>query len=44
MFANKINMFQEVLQFKHVFILCDNKHNTIKISGKVSPTFTWAHV
>ncbi len=36
-------MFQEVLQFKHVFILCDNKHNIMRISGKVSPLLTWAH-
>jgi hypothetical protein len=34
-------MFQEALQFKDVIILCYSKQNTIKISGKVPPLFSW---
>jgi hypothetical protein len=40
-FASKIIMFQEVVQFKEVIILCYIKQNTIKINGKVPPFFTW---
>jgi hypothetical protein len=34
-------MFQEVVQFKAVIILCYIKQNTIKINGKVPPFLTW---
>jgi len=34
-------MFQEALQFKDAIILCYNKQNTIKISGRVPPLRTW---
>ncbi len=40
-FAIKIIMFQEVVQFKEVIILCYIKENTNKINGKVSPFLTW---
>ncbi len=34
-------MFQETLQFKDAIIFCYNKQNTVRISGKVPPLFTW---
>jgi hypothetical protein len=34
-------MFQKVLKFKDVIILCYNKHNIVKISGRVLPFLTW---
>ncbi len=34
-------MFQEALHFKDVIIFCYNRQNTIKISGRIPPLFTW---
>jgi hypothetical protein len=34
-------MFQEALQFKDIIILCYNRHNIIRISGKMPFFFTW---
>jgi hypothetical protein len=34
-------MFQEALQFKGVIIFYYNKHNIVKISGKVPFFLTW---
>jgi hypothetical protein len=40
-FANKIIMFQEALKFKDVIILCYNRQNIVRISGRMSSLFTW---
>jgi hypothetical protein len=34
-------MFQEVLQFKDVIIICYSKQNIVRISGRVPPLLVW---
>ncbi len=34
-------MFQEALQFKDVIILYYNRHNIVRICGRVPPFLTW---
>jgi len=34
-------MFLEALQFKDAIILCYNRQNIVKISGRVLPFLTW---
>jgi hypothetical protein len=34
-------MFQEALQLKDAIIVCYNKHNIVRISGRVPILLTW---
>jgi hypothetical protein len=41
MFASKITMFQETLQFRSTIMLYFNKHNVMKVTGRMPPPLTW---
>jgi hypothetical protein len=41
MFASKVIIFQEALQFRSIIVLCYSKQTTMRVSSQVPPPLNW---